>query len=95
MRLGLTSHNRKNFLGEGIGTVRADTICKDRRTVLNRRMVAMTVPANVHALLVGTTTSNRDTDIRFSGSVAGKLVDNVVAIRAGLTLRRFHALRIA
>ena len=75
--------------------MRADTICEDRRTVLNRSMVAVTVPANVHALLIGTTPSHRDTDIGFAGSVAGKLVDDVVSIRAGLALRRFHALRIA
>lgn len=95
MSLGLSSHNRQDFLSECIGTVGTDTVCKGSRTVLDRSMVAVTRPANIHTLLEGTTTSNSDADISLSGGVAGKLVDHMVAIRAGLALHRFHALRIA
>ena len=95
MSLGLASHNRKDFLGERLGAVGADTVCKSGRTVLNRSMIAVTRPANIHALLESTTTSDRDTDVSLPGGVAGKLVDHMVAIRAGLALHRFHALRIA
>lgn len=75
--------------------MRADPFGKSGRTILNRSMVAVTRPADLHALLEGSSTSHGDTDISLPGGVAGKLIDNVVSIRAGLALRRFHTLIIA
>jgi hypothetical protein len=95
MSLGLSSDNVEDFLAKGSITVLPNTLVNGVGTILDVSVIQVSLPTNVNATLVGTSTSDRDTDVGFSGRLASDLIDDVISIYSPLALRRrFHTFRI-
>jgi len=83
----LSTDNAQKLLGKLLGTMVTNGRGKRKITVLNASVIDMTLPTSLNGLLVSTTASNGDTDVRIARLIARNLVDNVVAVVTTLARR--------
>ena len=92
--LRLTTHDIENLVLEGFLTVGTNALLQTMRPVFHASVIDVLSPAGCKRLPIGTSLTDRKTDILLSGHRVSEPIDKVVAVRAGLALSR-HTLILA
>jgi hypothetical protein len=76
----LASHNLKQFVRKCFGAKLTNSTLKRVVSTLYYGVMNMAVPTNLHALLNGSSTHYRQSDVTLSSWFANNLIDRVISV---------------